>query len=1151
MAPEDEEAQRLRSVALQNAQSILVARQRADRELLEAKDALERKSNELERSLAMMRATLESTADGILVVDTDDKVQAYNAQFALLWRIPDEVMASRERHRILETALRQIREPEAFLARTEAIYASDPPESFDLIDLADGRVFERWSRVQRVEERTVGRVWSFRDITPRKRAEEELRHQREWLEVTLSSIGDAVIATDMEARVTFLNPVAADLTGWSSREAAGRPLDEIFQVVNERTRRPAFSPVKEVLAKGISVALENDTALIARDGREVAIEDSAAPIRDPNGRIAGAVMVFHDVTLRRRTQAALRASHDQFSAILDQSPVGVYLVDAELRVRHVNPKARPVFERLGDVLGRDFAEVLRLLWPGEVANELVERFRRTLRTGESFFQQGFSAVREDHPKQEFYDWEIHRIELPDGQQGVVCYFTDISAHVLAQQALARSEEELRALADSIPNLAWMANPDGHIFWYNRRWYEYTGTTFEEMQGWGWQKVHRADTLPSVKERWSVSISTGAVFEMEFPLRGADGAFRWFLTRVNPVRDEFGNVIRWFGTNTDVDQVRRANEAMQEETRILDLLNSTGQGIASILDLETLLQTVTDAGTQLSGAKYGAFFYNVSDAKGESFQLYTLSGAPRAAFEKLGLPRSTPIFSPTFHGEGVVRSDDITQDPRFGAMAPDHGMPGGHLAVRSYLATSVTSRSGDVIGGLFFGHPDAGIFTERSERLIVGIAAQAAVAIDNARLFEAAQREIVERTRTEELLAAARDSAETANLAKDHFLAALSHELRTPLTPVLAILSSLREEGGLSAELGSNLEVVRRNVELEARLIDDLLDLTRITRGKLHLHCEEVTSERLIQDAINTCRAELDAKQLSLTTEEAQPSPVVEVDSARATQIIWNLLKNAIKFTPIGGSIVIRSRLATGSGHDQLIIEVEDSGIGLEPEKIERVFQAFEQGDRNTGRQFGGLGLGLAISRAIAESHGGTLHVTSAGPGQGSTFTLTLPCKGCDDRESPQAFRRSQTPPSVESKGGKLRTDYRPLRILLVEDHADTAAILLQLLRRMGHYVVHAGSIAHALELAATEMQGSGLDLLLSDLGLPDGSGTELMRELSAKYQISGIALSGYGMDADLEQSAAAGFARHLVKPIDLGLLRRTISDLMGTSSERA
>ncbi|MES2572370.1 MAG: ATP-binding protein, partial [Verrucomicrobiota bacterium] len=388
---------------------------------------------------------------------------------------------------------------------------------------------------------------------------------------------------------------------------------------------------------------------------------------------------------------------------------------------------------------------------------------------------------------------------------------------------------------------------------------------------------------------------------------------------------------------------------------------------------------------------------------------------------------------------------------------------------------------------------------------------------------------------------ARAVAEHASQAKDHFLAALSHELRTPLTPVLAILSTLREETAIPEVFAEDLETVRRNVELEARLIDDLLDLTRITQGKLHLHYKPVAVSQLIEDAINTCLPDLRLKRLTLTRQLIEPHPTVEVDGARVTQILWNLLKNAIKFTPTKGAITIRLSTTGKQNARQLVIEVQDTGIGLEPADLERIFQAFEQGGRTTSRQFGGLGLGLAISRAIAEAHRGTLFALSEGKGCGSTFILTIPWAG---HESPNAMEPavSGSRPFLFPAAGNVLE--RPLRILLVEDHEDTAIIMARLLRRMGHDVMHAGTVHAAIALADQEMQSGRIDLLMSDLGLPDGSGQDLMRILCSRYQLKGIALSGYGMESDLEESMAAGFARHLIKPIDIALLRNTIAELM-------
>ena len=319
MSSDEREDELLRSVAFENAKSILRTRQRAERELIATKEALETKNLELAGSLALIRATLESTFDGILVTDGGRKVTGFNEKYLEMWRLPRQIMEGGEHPRLLEVCARQFAEPQRYLSRIEEIYATSPHESVDILELTDGRVFERFSTIQCLDGRNIGRVWSFRDATAQKRAEAELREQREWLRITLASIGDAVIVTDTQGKVTFLNLVAERMTGWPSSAALGIPLERVFRIVNEYTREQLANPVAEVLRDGSPLGLPNHAALIAKDGTRIAIEDSAAPMRDSHGSITGAVMVFRDVTARRRAEEALRMADrrkDEFLATL-------------------------------------------------------------------------------------------------------------------------------------------------------------------------------------------------------------------------------------------------------------------------------------------------------------------------------------------------------------------------------------------------------------------------------------------------------------------------------------------------------------------------------------------------------------------------------------------------------------------------------------------------------------------------------------------------------------------------------------------------------------------------------------------------------------------------------------------------------------------
>jgi PAS domain S-box-containing protein len=373
------------------------------------------------------------------------------------------------------------------------------------------------------------------------------------------------------------------------------------------------------------------------------------------------------------------------------------------------------------------------------------------------------------------------------------------------------------------------------------------------------------------------------------------------------------------------------------------------------------------------------------------------------------------------------------------------------------------------------------------------------------------------------LAAARAAAEAANAAKDSFLAALSHELRTPLAPVLMTVASLEDDEALPEATRGDLALVRRNIELEARLIDDLLDITRIAQGKVEMKPDVIDVHGVLGAALDICRADMVGKRLKLVQDLQAKEAHVNGDAVRVQQILWNIIRNAVKFTPSDGKVIVRSNNENGN----VRISISDTGIGIEPEVIGRIFSPFEQADRLITRQFGGLGLGLTISKRLAELHNGTLVAQSDGRDRGATFVLTLPAVPTAARGGPG---KSGGPPSAPAT--------RARKFLLVEDHDDTRRSMARLLGRR-HEVRDANSIAAALEIAGTEP----FDLVISDLGLPDGSGLDLMRELRQRYGLRGICLSGFGMEDDLARSADAGFTRHLTKPVDLDKLQAAIDTI--------
>ena len=373
----------------------------------------------------------------------------------------------------------------------------------------------------------------------------------------------------------------------------------------------------------------------------------------------------------------------------------------------------------------------------------------------------------------------------------------------------------------------------------------------------------------------------------------------------------------------------------------------------------------------------------------------------------------------------------------------------------------------------------------------------------------------------------------ANAAKDQFLAQLSHELRSPLTPVIAMVGELEAEIPDSKPVKEALEVVRRNVELEARLIDDLLDITRIAKGKLQLSFELISIHQILQRAYEICRAEIEAKNLEVNFDLRAVHTYVEGDPARLQQVFWNLIKNSVKFTPEKGRVSIET---LNPEPDKIEVRVIDTGIGIEPETIDKIFDAFEQGQSDITRRFGGLGLGLTISKTLIDAHGGHIRVQSSGKNEGATFTVEL-----NTVESPIERDGHGEDRPADRKPDAAVANHR--RVLLVDDHYDTCLGMKRMLERRGYEI----TVAHSAEQAVEKVRTQEFDLLISDIGLPDRSGYELMREVRLNKRLPGIALSGFGSEQDVNQAREAGFAEHLTKPINFERLERTIQSLLSDS----
>ena len=653
------------------------------------------------------------------------------------------------------------------------------------------------------------------------------------------------------------------------------------------------------------------------------------------------------------------------------------------------------------------------------------------------------------------------------------------AHFIRQQA--GEQNSITALAEAIPQIVWTARPDGWVEFCNQRCLEYLGMALEQIRGWDWQSVIHPADVPVSLERWRHALTSGDVFEIEYRIRGADGVYRWFLGRALPVRDAGGRIVKWFGTCTDIDTQKRA------EGRIVELNGLLQRRVA---ELQTLLDVLP----------VGIAIAEDRDCNRLRFN--------RHFIETWGLAGGTN-YSPNVPSNERPGRYKLR---RGGVEVPDEDLP---MKVAAANGVGVADDELELV------LDDGRIFH---------------LCVDAAPLFDeggkprgcvAAIQDVTERKRAQHELRKASDAAEATSRAKDQFLAMLSHELRTPLTPVLLTASALERDPETPPHLRSEFEAIRRNVELEARLIDDLMDVSRAIQGKMSYHFEATDLHLLVCRTLETCQDELFSERHRLVLDLSATGHHVECDPARLQQVLWNLVKNAVKFTPEGGTITIRSRDQSGG---RVVIEVSDTGIGIAEDTLPTIFNAFEQGGDSVTRHFGGLSLGLAISRPIVEAHGGSLTAASDGVGRGTTFRIDLATGAAR-----VSHDESPGPESIPMRTG--------LRVLLADDDAATVDVMADSLRRKGHEVTTATSLTGALEAAS-----AAFDVVVSDIELGDGSGHDLMRHVKDRYGIPGIALSGYAAEEDIQESRRAGFIAHLAKPVTCSALEATVQQVTSVTA---
>jgi len=754
---------------------------------------------------------------------------------------------------------------------------------------------------------------------PHQEPTQNAHQQREWLRVTLTSIGDAVITTDIDGRVSFLNPVAEKLTGWRDAEARGRPLDEVFRIINEESRQPAPNPALRALREGVIVGLANHTLLVSRDGTERPIDDSAAPIRDGDNEVNGVVLVFRDVSERRRAEQALRESEERFRQLVEGvSDYAIFRLDPGGHVASWNVGAERIKGwRADEIIGRHFST--------------------------------------------FYPQEARDAGWPETELRVAT-------------AAGRFEDE-----------GWRVRKDGTRFWAN------------------------------------VIITT---------LRGRDGELVGFskITR-------------------DLTERRRAEAALREsEARYRRLFETAYDGVLLIDPTDgRILEANSAAGVLLGRSREKLAGERLADVG-----LFADPGTCDDALQRL-------------RTEGQVMHQDAT------IVRPD----GGHAELEVVLTSYLDARP----------------------------AVQCTI------------RDIRERRQLERTMLQAEAMADL-NRRKDEFLAMLSHEMRNPLAPILNSVHLLRPHADETPAEQDARRIIARQVGRLTHLVDDLLEVSRITSGQFHLQHELIDVRALAERAREAVQTVVTERKHDLQL-SLPPDPVwVRVDEGRMEQVFINLLANAAKYTDPGGRITLMVEAVAG----EAVIRVHDTGVGIAPELLPRVFDLFTQSERSLDRSEGGLGVGLTVVQRVVEVHGGHVSADSPGPGLGSTFTVRLPLA-------------QPPPPERDESGSAAPRRARPLRVLVVDDNADVADSAALLLRHSGHTVRTEYSGAEVLKAVL----GFRPDVVLLDLGLPVLDGyqvAEILRQDPHTAAVRLVAVSGYGREADLLRSREAGFDAHLVKPVN-------------------
>ena len=966
----------------------------------------------------------------------------------------------------------------------------------------------------------------------------------EWFRVTLASIGDAVIATDMHHRVQFLNSAAAVLTGWGAEEGLGEPLEEVFPLTDARGRLWS-DPSLTATDDESPTAGGHGAWLAARDGARRPIDLTASPIRDQHGEVIGAVLVFRDISERYRTERR-RGARQAVTQVLAEAAsmaeatprilqalcdclqwpaAAIWIAEpgaGELRCLdfwHAPDLAVDEFE--ADTRNRRFASGIGLpgrvwqmaqpVWIPDVLHS--DNFPRAPLAGSVGLHGAFGFPLILGPRVlgviEFFSQEVREPDLDllemmgsiGGQIGQFMHRRE------AEQSLRDSEERLRLALEAGRMGIWDWNiRTGQIRWsdnlepiHGLALGSFAGT-FEAFL----ELVHPEDR-EMIQRAIERSLELRGGYEIEFRNVWPDGSVHWMLGKGRVFSDDRGEPLRMIGVGADISQRKQRELAFR-------FLAEASISLATLVDYESTLRSIAGSAVPFF-ADWCAVDMLESDGSLRRLAVTHVDPGKVALAEELDR-RFPPELEGPLGAVNVLRTGQPQLEPEISdsmlqalARNPEHLAMLRSLGLRSLICVPLSSREGNLGFITFVTAESARAFSLSDLELAEELARRASTALENARLYEAVRE---------------------ADRRKDEFLAMLAHELRNPLAPIrnaLHILGMPEANSGILAQARGMME---RQIEQLIRLVDDLLDVSRIMRGKIELRKHPVELKEIVQRAVETSRPVIDAQrhefQVSLPAE-----PVwLEADAIRLAQAVSNLLNNAAKYTEPGGRIWLEAERQGG----RLELRVRDTGIGIEPDALAQVFELFVQAERGRNHAQGGLGIGLTLVRQLVELHGGTIEARSAGMAQGCEFVVRLPIMANAPESSPAPSSAANAEP-----GGNAA---RPRRILVVDDNVDAAKTLAMLLKfkKQDVQVVHDGPAA--LSLASSYRP----DVVLLDIGMPGMDGYEVARRLRNYPELGNVllvALTGWGQEEDQRRSRDAGFDVHLVKPIRLEMVERLLA----------